>query len=88
MGEILVGGFRVQSFHARLSVMLADIIGHFCKRGPGEENAVHTFALHCCGVLMRDRSSAAAKDFDVVGATFPQKSNDFREEFDMATVVA
>ncbi len=36
---------------------------------------------------MRDRSATTAKDFDVVRSTLPQKSNDFREEFDVPAVV-
>ena len=36
---------------------------------------------------MRDRSATTAKDFDVVRSMFSQKSNDFREEFDVTAVV-
>jgi hypothetical protein len=67
--------------------VFADIIDHFCKRSSGEENVVDAFALHSRSVLMRDRSAAAAEDFDVVRATLSQKSNDFSEEFDMPAVV-
>src|SRR6266568_4051637 len=36
---------------------------------------------------MRDRSATTAKDFDVVRSALPQKSDDFREEFDVPAVV-
>ena len=87
MGEFLVRRSWARPFSSRLSVVLADIIGHLCERGSGKENVVHAFALHCCSVLMRDRSATTAKDFDVGRSTLPQKSNDLREEFDVPAVV-
>ena len=68
--------------------MLAHIAGHFAEGSAGEKNLVYTFAPHCGHIVMGDCPAAAAKNFDIVGAAFAQKIDNFRKKFDVPAVVA
>src|SRR5882724_7475272 len=76
-----------QAFLAGLTIIFAHVIRHFVQRGSGEENLIHALTLHRLGVGMRDRSAAAAENFNVVGTLFAQLFHYVGKKFDVSAVV-
>ena len=68
--------------------MLTDVLNHVGQRSTGEKNLINTFALHQRGVILRNRSTAAAKNGDIAGAALAQLSDDLGKKFDVPAVVA
>src|SRR5438128_4955846 len=88
MRELLVRRLRSGAFPARFAIMLVDELHHLFERRSGEENLVHAFAFHHCGIVMCDGAAAAAEHLDIVGAFFAQKIDNRAEELAVPAVIA
>src|ERR1700736_4238031 len=87
MREFLLRGFGLNSLPARFSVTLMNEPHHVLERRSREEDFVHAFSPHNFRVLMRNRSSSAAKNLDVMRAFLAEKIDNLGEEFDVTAVV-
>src|SRR6202035_4830875 len=88
MREFLLRGFDLNSLPARFAVTLVNELHHLFERGSREEDFVHAFSPHNFCVLMRNRSSAAAENLDVIRAFLAQKTDNLGKGFDVTAVVA
>src|SRR5215813_941714 len=76
--EFLIEGLGARPFRSRFAITPMNKFHHVVKRSAGEENFIHAFASHYCGVILRDGAAAAAENLDIVRALFPQKIDDGR----------